>query len=115
MTFYTDMAEVAAELLTEFGQAVTLKRSTGTVDPVTGADTRSTSDVTTVGVVMNYPQAIIDGTRIQSGDRRLMIDASEEPKLTDTVLIGSEPWSIQEIEVSSPAGTAIRYAVRIRK
>lgn len=86
MAFYDDMADVATELLTEFGRTVTFERITDTFNPVTGKDTaRTTTEFTPVGVEVPINKALIDGTRVQVGDRFLTIDAATGyvPEMSD--------------------------------
>lgn len=86
MAFYDDMADVATELLTEFGRTVTFERITDTFNPVTGKDTaRTTTEFTPVGVEVPINKALIDGTRVQIGDRFLTIDAATGyvPEMSD--------------------------------
>lgn len=117
MTFYAEMADVATELLTEFGQTVTITRTTGgSIDPVTGVETPGTTAVySPVGVLKPYPNRLIDGTRIKAGDRELIVDDTVEPLLTDAITVNGEALVAQEIEVVSPAGTPIVYKIRVRR
>jgi len=117
MTFYTEMAAVANDLLSEFGASITLKRTTpGTLDPVTGIESSaSTANLTTTGIVKTYATKLIDGTRIQAGDRLLILDDTQVPDMTDQVLIGAEYWNIIDIMPVDPAGTPLVYFVQVRK
>ena len=78
MSFYAEMAGVAAELMGEFGQVITVNRTTGgSIDPVTGTVTPgATTTLTANGVLRPYPDALIDGTRITASDRMLVMEAS---------------------------------------
>lgn len=117
MSFYDDMAAVATDLLTKFGQPITLRRNVGaSVDPVTGAVTSGTSDdQATVGVLRIYPAKLVDGTRIQAGDRELVIDASVQPLMTDKPVLGGMDWTIVAIETASPAGIPLVYFIQVRR
>lgn len=112
MTFYSELAAVAVELLTEFGQAITLTRTTGkSIDPVTGVATPGTSaDQETVGVIKPYAKGLIDGTLIQVGDKEAIITATIEP-LTSDRINGMQIVNITEI---NPAGTVLVYKVQVR-
>lgn len=84
MAFYDDMAEVATDLLTEFGKTLTFERITKTFNKITGKDTsRTTAEYTTVGVEVPINQRLVDGTRIQAGDRFFIIDSSFAPAMGD--------------------------------
>lgn len=117
MAFYDDMAATATELLTEFGAPVTLARTTGeSTHPVTGVVTPGTDDTkTTIGILKKYPDNFIDGTRILSGDRMLILDASVQPLMTDRPVIGEQQWTPVSIETINPAGTPLTYSVQVRK
>ena len=112
MTFYSEMAAVAVELLTEFGQAVTLTRRTGkSIDPVTGAITPGTSsDQSTIGVIKPYAKNLIDGTLIQVGDKEAILSPAITPLTSDTIN-GMQIVNITEV---NPAGTVLVYKVQVR-
>ena len=89
MAFYDDMQDVATELLTEFGRPVTFERVTSVFNPITGMDTSRTTETTdTVGVEIPINKALIDGTRVQVGDKFIVIDASFEPMMSDRLMVG---------------------------
>lgn len=117
MAFYDDMAAVANSLISEFGATITLQRKTdGTFDKTTGVEAGgSTALVTLKGIVSQYKSDLIDGQRIQSGDRMLILDNTQIPVLADKVLVGSEYWSIVDIVAKNPAGTPLVYFVQARK
>ena len=117
MTFYTDMAAVANDLLAEFGAPVILLRTTpGTFDPVTETETgATTAELTTTGIQKSYKAELIDGTRIKHGDKLYVLDDTQVPDLTDKLNVGSEYWSIVNIDEKNPAGTALVYLVQVRK
>lgn len=113
MTFpYDDLAETVTDLLTEFGQAITLSRYSATFNSVTGKDSAaSTASLTTVGVWQSIRAELIDGSRIQAGDKLLIIDASVTPAMGDKV----DGWQIVDITTINPAGTALAYRLQVRK
>lgn len=115
--FYDDMAQVAIDLLTEFGATITLPRTTGaSIDPITGVETSGTdATVTTTGILKRYPDSMIDGTRIQTGDRILILTSEQTPTTDDTPTIGGENWTVVNIETVSPAGTNLVFFVQVRK
>jgi len=114
MSFYTRAAATALKLLTKYGTdtILTHKPTTGGINPVTGLDTRGSSTTTTVkGIYKRIPSDLIDGTRIQTTDKMIVLDNTKEPLMTDT--IGS--WNIEEITEVKPTITTIIYFVRLRK
>lgn len=92
MAFYDRMADTATRLLTKFGRPVTFERVTSVFNPITGMDTsRTTATTDTVGVEIPINKALIDGTRVQVGDKFIVIDASFEPMMSDRLMVGLNP------------------------
>ena len=117
MSFYAGLQETAARLLEQFGQAVAFVRTTGGgIDPVTGDDTSTTETLETVGVLRRFPDNLVDGTRILSTDRELVVRATDlTPVVSDKVTVNGEDFTIEEIQTSTPAGTDLVYFVRVRR
>ena len=117
MSFYADMGGVAVELLKEFGQPVKLVRVTGaSTVPVTGVVTAGTdASVTTAGILKPYPDDMIDGTRILTSDRELVLTNEHIPLPSDKPEIQGQQWSIVNITTTSPAGVDVVYKVQVRK
>ena len=116
--FYADMAATALELLTEFGKTVTLVRVTGdSYDPVDGSDVAgSDASVTTTGLIKPYNDSLIDGTRILSGDKELVLSNEQVPTQTDKVTIDGENWAIVNIKTIKPDdATSVVYFCQVRK
>lgn len=112
--FYDDMAQIAIDLLNEFGAPITFTRVTGELkNPVTGVIT--TAGTTTThspnGVIVPIKASLIDGTRIKAGDKVCIIDGSFEPLMSDKIA----GWSIQEIESKKPTDKLLVSFVRVRK
>lgn len=123
--FYDDMALTAADLLTEFGQTVTLTHVvSGSYDPATGttgADTTTTQTVT--GVEEAYSARSIDGTLILMGDKKFHLaplntsgTAITPPVAEDKLtLADGMVWTIKAVEPVSPAGTPVLFTMQIRR
>ena len=116
--FYNKMADVATKLLgvAKFGQEWTITRTTGEViDDVTGAITPgTTATFTPVGVLTEYSNYEKNDTRIEAGDRKLILDDTVEPLLTDKLTLGSELWTIVDVQIKEPAGVPLVYMVQVR-
>lgn len=114
---YAKMAATAKRLLTRFGNTVSIVRTTGgTYDPVTGAETPGTETTyAPKGVLLKYPDRLIDGTRILQSDRKLILDDTIVPVADDKPVVQGEEWNIQNIMTISPAGTPIVYEVQVRR
>lgn len=119
MSFYADMAIVADQLITEFGQTVTHKVQSGTAyDPETGASTVSYVDSSGKGCVVEFDKHLIDGSKVRVGDKLCLMSpiGVTEPKDGDLVVIGAETWNVvPPVSVVAPAGIACLYEVHLRK
>lgn len=138
MTFYTEMADTASELLAEFGTAVNIVRpalnfNNTTNKPTSGGNTT----IASTGVFRSIARRLVDGTRIQSGDRELVMVPDVEVRMGDRIdvssigdttatTVGGAPgiilgagiagtWAIQEINEIRPAGVLLAYVVRVRR
>jgi len=114
---YSKSAQTALKLLTRFGGEITLSRTTGdSIDPITGVVAAGTNtSVTTTGLLKKYPDKMIDGARILSGDRELVLSNEQTPQPTDKPVIAGEEWSIEAIETVKPFDVVIVYFVHVRK
>lgn len=114
---YAEAARDALEALQESGATVTLPRKTGdSIDPVTGAVVvGADATVTTTGIIIAYPDKLIDGTRILTGDRKLILSNEQKPVSTDKPTIGGKVWQIASIKEIAPDGaTPIVYICQVR-
>lgn len=67
------------------------------------------------GNVEMYPRSMIDGTLIQSEDRRMMVSAKgERPTTADRLRIGETEYRIILIEEFAPQGVPLFYLVQAR-
>lgn len=119
----------AADMLAEFGQAVTLTRITpGTYDPATGTSTPTTSTQAGKGVIlplgtMMRRAMMANGDNIIEGDQELFLSALTAtngvltvPHVNDTVTDSAGAvWTITAIDPLSPAGVAILFDCIVRR
>lgn len=113
-----DRAE-AADMIAEFGQAVTLTRiAAGTYDPATGTSTPSTSTQAGKGVILPLsPMKKAAGTNIPEGAQQLLLSALKAdgsvlvvPHVDDNVTLASgEVMQIIAVDPLTPAGVAVLY------
>lgn len=115
--FYEELAETAHEIIEEFGMPIPLKRTTGASNnPVEGTNTPGTTqNFEPKGFALNYKNSLIDGTRIQSGDKLLLLDNSVEPKMADRFTFDGAAWKPIDIIKKAPAGIPIVYFVQVRR
>jgi hypothetical protein len=114
---YNRMAATATRLLTDNGQPMALRRTSGgTFDPVTGTTTgQSTADLATVGVMLDIDTSYALANEVQDGDLLAMVDASQTPLLTDKLVVGAEVYGIVKIMPLNPAGTPVAYKLQVRQ
>lgn len=123
MAFYDEMAEVASELLDEFGVSVTVKYiSTGAYDPATGSTTTTTTAKSSVAYIDDYADRDIDGTKIKVGDRRVYLSVLDtagssiaKPGTTDKLTIDGADYSVINAKAIPGAGTPSLYDVQVRR
>ena len=100
MAFYDDMNTVADSLITDKGASLTFGRETSSAfDPVLGVNTTASSTYTGYAVATQYKRPEIDGTIIQVGDIKLILQGTATvPILGDTVTIDSLIYRVMNIE-----------------
>lgn len=115
---YAEIAANALETLTEFGRDVTRRSYTaGTYDPATGLVTPTTADTTRKGVMFDFGagQTLERGTLVQSGDKRLLLDATAAVAPQDHFIIGGVEYVVVSVGEINPAGTRILYDLHLRR
>lgn len=117
MTFFSEMQEMAHELITEFGQAGVVTRVTPP-DPVLGGDPVPTPYPATL-VPMAYEARYIDGTVIKTGDMQIYISAAGlaiEPTVGDVVTTNGTEYAIVNGDPNKFDGiTAVVFIVQARQ
>ena len=135
---YDSMAATVTRLLTQYGTAVNIVRPALNFDNATNKPTSGGNTViASIGVFREIARRLVDGTRIQSGDRELVMVPDVEVRMGDRIdvssigdttatTVGGAPgiilgagvagsWAIQEINEVRPAGTILAYIVRVRR
>jgi len=121
MAFYDEMAVMALEMITEFGQPVTIRAITvGEYDPDTGSAPPDTvTDQTAQGILLDFTgQEFQNNSLIKQGDKKLKIAAQDlawAPQLLNKVIVQGRAWSIvPPLKEINPAGTPILYELQVR-
>lgn len=112
--FYGEMTSTAVELLSEFGQPVTIKRQSGAVDPVTGDNDQAEQVFETVGVCARYSEQQINGSSILSGDQRMTLIPTVAPMIDDIITVAGIDYRVVDIAQSAPAGMVLVYFAQVR-
>ena len=112
MSFYSDMADTATGMLSEFGQAVTIVNSSSVYDTSTGAATVTTTTQSGIGAIFDYGNKAIDQSLIKVGDKQLLLSVKgiTKPSIGDTV----NGYSITMVKEINPAGTPVMYECNLR-
>lgn len=121
MAFYDEMAVMALDMITEFGQPVTIsKADPGEYDPETGGSSPGTTiEQTAQGILLDFTgQEFQSNSLIKQGDKKLKITAQGlawVPDLLNKVIIQGRTWSIvPPLKEINPAGTPILYELQVR-
>ena len=120
-TFYDEMAVMALDMITEFGQPVTIsKTEPGEYDPETGGEVQgATVEQIAQGILLDFTgQEFQNNSLIKQGDKKLKIAAQGlawVPGLLDKVVAQGRTWSIvPPLKEVNPAGTPILYELQVR-
>lgn len=116
---YNEAAADAVELITEFGQAITLTKQgneSGGFDPVTGDVIAAQPNITVsgVGVLINYKTDEIDNSNILAGDAKILCSLTGTPEINMTVPFNGKTWRVVNIGTLQPSSTVVMYALQVR-
>lgn len=119
MSLYNDLSAEVMRLLSEFGQSVTITRSTpGAYDHATGLVVLTTSTQSGIGAVFEYKSGVtlFDGNLIQQGDKKLLLGAVSltAPIIGDIVIANGISYEIKSIKEINPANSIVMYICNIR-
>lgn len=121
MAFYDEMAAMAVEMITEFGQPVIIRATTvDEYDPGAGtAPPDTTIEQSAQGILLDFTgQEFQNNSLIKQGDKKLKIAAQGlewGPDLLNKVIVQGRTWSIvPPLKVINPAGTPLLYELQVR-
>lgn len=119
MSLYSDLNAIAGDVLSTFGQIVTLRRRRSSdYDVATGqADDDPGIIYSGSAVVSKYPQKMVDGKSVMTGDVRVTLAATAtmvEPVAGDFIDIGSRRYSVVQANPVDPGGEAVIYKLQAR-
>lgn len=118
MSFQSDMAATAHELLTEFGATATLvKVVAGTYDPATGSVGTTETSYTVTMYEEDASGNDVDGSQIKAGDKLAMISTigSVQPETNDRITYQGADWMVVDATRENVNGLACVYYVTMRK
>jgi len=95
--------------------SIELLQTTGEPENPWEADTSAITATVVAGNVQMYPRAIIDGTLIQTDDRKVMLAATgPRPTTADRLRIGGVEHKIINVDELAPQRVPIYYIVQVR-
>lgn len=116
---YARPLATADRLLTKFGQAVSVRRTSSTgpaYDP-----TLTTADYATVAAILDYNARQIDGANILATDRRALVAAGPLTALgvvsiapPDSIVVGGVAVPIVRVVPLAPSGVVVMYDCQLR-
>ena len=121
MSFYSEFADIANELLAEFGQAVVVTNFEMAVEnTATGVASQTSNQYSTVGVLLdfdyrNFGEGSESYRAVSSSDKRLLLNASAVINPLDLVLVNNVLYKVHVAKLVNPAGTRVLYDLWIQK
>lgn len=122
MAFYDEMAAMALQMITEYGQTVKLRNlQRGEYDPEASAPAPpAIVEQEVQGLLLEYSGREFEASSlILTGDKKLKIPAQGlawVPALGSKAVIQGAEWSIvPPVKEINPAGTPILYELQVRK
>jgi hypothetical protein len=125
MSDYAQDARDADASFREDGQKITLTHKTpgpyvnGAVTIIT--TTEDVWGIETGVTLRDLGVGTVNGTLVQSGDRKLTISALNDsgaaltqPKVGDFALVGSQTYTVKNVDKLSPGGVVVMYTLVVR-
>lgn len=113
MSFYEDMAQLASDMVTEYGRSMLLRSYI-----VTGTDyepIKTAIDTAITGVFTTFNTSDIDGTLIKSEDKICIVDANIVPDKSNSIVDSGFVYEIINVMEIKPAEVGILYKLHVRK
>ncbi len=120
MSFYSELADTASEMLAEFGQAVVVTNfEMGIEDTVTGVVSQTSSTFNTVGVLLDYDYRNFGETTqtyksVVTMDKRLLVPATKIINTGDLLFVDGTIYKAYVVKLLNPAGTRVLYDIWIQ-
>lgn len=120
---YDEIAADALAAIEDAGQAVTLNIPASGGGYVPGLGVVPVNPSTTaegIGVLLDYTQREIDGTKIMHGDQKLLLapQIAVTPSTVHTVTVMhlgvSKTFTVKDVGAVAPAGVPVLYIIQLR-
>lgn len=117
MSFYSDLADIGASVLAEYGQPMNVRKmSSGDYDPATGAPSITYADFPCYGFIYDYTEREINGTSVLVGDRRIILSPPGIDVLAgDLIVFGNAEYKVVMPKPVNPAGETVIIDVQVRR
>lgn len=113
MSVYDRSADTALKMLTKYGQNVTVT-SIASGSYSNGSITTTSTTSTAKGLITANDAKNIDGTLIKQGDKKLLLDASVNVAVGDTVTVNNIVYSIILTDEKNYNGTRVMWVCVVR-
>ena len=119
MSFGTQLRDAADRLIEAAGNGTpfTVTRSSpGAYDPATGTQAPSVSTTSVMGVLLNYADKDIDGTRVQAEDRKAFVrgNSSIVIDVGDMLTTDDGDFSVVHARRRRLTDTEVAYTLQVR-
>lgn len=118
MAIHDKYAALAKRLIRKNGGPVVLyknsRTATNPAKPWEGNTNVFAQTYDMIGLLTEYTEEEIDGVNILRGDRRVLVESSNDLKGFNAVSIGTEFFSIVRVNVLRPGTTTIMYDIQVR-
>ncbi len=114
---YQALAVTVADLVEQFGQAVSIvQHSAPAYDIETGSTVSTDITFETFGVITDYESEFINNTSILPLDKKLIVPAIGATELSSdaSVIINTKRYSVVSLNEMNPAGVVLGYELQIR-
>lgn len=113
--FYQRMAATARSLLRQYGREMVLRKPGEATGPDWDPTPGTPIDVPFIGVQSKYNAMEIDGQLIQQQDRKVFVEALDEPPTQDMTLIDKgQSLEIVSVQTVEPGDGPVLYILQVR-
>lgn len=111
---YNRMRELAERLISDNGQAVTLKKQ-ATIDNGDGSVMQTVTEHQGSGVVSGFnTHDNAQFSEVQAGDAKLICTLPVLPHRGDKVTANGQEWSVVEVRDINPASLSVLFILQLR-
>lgn len=114
---YARLKNRGTMMIKKYGYTLSLIRPAKSgIDPNTGDRLADAAPLifTVTGIDQQYKQSEIDGTLVQTGDKKILLTAETAPEQGDHLTDGVSRWDIITITPVKPASEVLLYSLQVR-